>query len=297
MELDGVRVFVKVAELGSFSRAGEQLGRSKSRISLRVQELEASLGCRLFHRSTRAVQLTEDGAQFLPRAKRFVAEAEELAHMFQAPSTLRGRVRVDLPIGMARGVVIPRLPELLAAHPQLELLLSTTDRRVDVVREGFDCVVRVGALPPSELVARRVGALSMVNCASPGYLVQHGVPRALQDLPNHYVVHYSPRLGADSPSFEYPDGRAYRELPMKSLVTVNATDAYHAAALAGLGIIQVPRSGARQSLAEGKLVEILPELTSQPMPVSLVQVSGRQARRPVRAVLTWLTEVLASYVD
>lgn len=291
-----MRAFVKVAELGSFSRAGEQLGRSKSRVSMRIQELEASLGCRLLHRSTRAVQLTEDGAQFLVRAKRFVAEAEELAHMFQAPSTLRGRVRVDLPIALARNVVIPRLPELLAAHPLLELLLSTTDRRVDVVREGFDCVVRVGALAESELVARRLGELSMVNCASPAYLAQHGTPRALEDLAKHYVVHYSLRLGADPPSFEYADGANYRELAMPCLVTVNATDAYQAAALAGLGIIQVPRSGVRQALASGTLLEILPELTCKPLPVSLVQVGGRPARKPVRTVLTWLADILTSYV-
>ncbi len=297
MDLEGVRAFVKVAELGSFSRAGEQLGRSKSRVSMRIQELEASLGCRLLYRSTRAVQLTEDGAQFLVRARRFVAEAEELSHMFQAPSTLRGRVRLDIPIGLARNVIIPRLPELLAAHPQLELLLSTTDRRVDVVREGFDCVLRVGALGASDLVARRIGALSMVNCASPAYLLKHGVPRTLADLSGHYVVHYSPRLGADSPSFEYPEDGGYRELPMKSQITVNATDAYQAAAVAGLGIIQVPRSGTRHGVAAGTLVEILPELTSKPMPVSLVQVGGRQARKPVRTVMTWLADILIGYLD
>ena len=137
----------------------------------------------------------------------------------------------------------------------------------------------------------------MVNCASPAYLARHGTPTTLADLAQHYVVHYSPRLGADSPSFEYPDDQGYQELPMKCLVTVNATDAYHAAALAGLGIIQVPRSGARQSLASGALLEILPELTCKPMPVSLVQVGGRQARKPVRVVLTWLADILASYVD
>src|SRR5688572_16037499 len=139
MDLQAVRIFVRVAELGSFTRAGEQLGLSKARASIRVQELEAELGCQLLLRTTRAVRLTEDGEQFLPRAKRLVLEADELSGMFQARSTLRGRVRIDLPIRFARDHVIPRLPELLSTHSQLELLVSTTDQRIDVVREGFDC--------------------------------------------------------------------------------------------------------------------------------------------------------------
>src|SRR5262245_40234025 len=116
MELDAVRIFVRVAELGSFTRAGEQLGLSKARASIRVQELEVELGCRLLLRSTRVVRLTEDGEQFLPRAKRLILDADEMAAMFQTPSNLRGRVRVDLPVRFARDHIIPRLPEFLAAH-------------------------------------------------------------------------------------------------------------------------------------------------------------------------------------
>src|SRR5688572_22541988 len=142
MDLQAVRIFVRVAELGSFTRAGEQLGLSKARASIRIQKLEAELGCRLLLRTTRAVRLTEDGEQFLPRAKRLVVDSDELSSMFQARSALRGRVRIDLPIRIARDHIIPRLPEFLATHPQVELLVSTTDRRVDLVREGFDCVLR-----------------------------------------------------------------------------------------------------------------------------------------------------------
>src|SRR5689334_19209702 len=117
----------------------------------------------------------------------------------------RYRVRVDMPQGLARSLVIPRLPQLLAAHPQLELQLSSTDRRVDLVREGFDCVLRVGRLDDSDLVARRLGDLSMTNAASPAYLKRHGTPRSLEDLDDHLVVHYSTRFGTDTPGFEYRD--------------------------------------------------------------------------------------------
>src|SRR5215471_7235425 len=221
MEIDAVRIFVRVAELGSFTRASEQLGLSKARASIRIQELEAELGCRLLLRSTRAVRLSEDGEQFLPRAKRLVLDAEELAGMFRAPSTLRGRVRLDLPIGFACDHVIPRLPEFLAAHPQIELLISTTDRRVDLVREGFDCVLRVGKLSDSGLVARKLGVLPMVNCASPTYLRKFGTPLTLGDLDHHYLVDYAPSLGGTPPAFEYRDGSRYRERSMRSLITVN----------------------------------------------------------------------------
>jgi len=293
MDLEGVRVFVRVAELGSFTRAAEQLGLSKARASIRVGELEAELGCRLFRRSTRAVHLTEDGEAFVARARRLVTDAEELAAMFQAPKNLRGRVRIDLPNELARNHVLPRLPAFLAAHPQLELLVSTSDRRVDVLREGFDCVLRVGELSDSSLVARRLGSLSLVNLASPSYLLKFGVPKHPDDLGRHVLVHYSQSLGGDPPAFEYREGSSDRLVPMRSLVTVNGTDAYRAACLAGLGIIPSPRSGVRAALAAGDLVEILPDFVCAPMPVSLVQDDVSRARKPVRAVVAWLAQVVA----
>lgn len=291
MNLEAVRIFVRVAELGSFTQAGLQLGLSKARISIRVQELESEVGARLLLRSTRAVRLTEDGAQFLPRAQQLVRDTDEISAMFQSPSTLRGRVRIDLPTRWARRRIIPRLPEFLSTHPHLELLVSTTDHHVDVVREGFDCVLRIGNLSDSGLVARRLGTLSMVNCASPGYLTRFGVPTRLDELDHHFLVGYSPTLSGAKASFEYWDGSVYREKAMQSMVTVNGTDAYFSACLAGLGIIQVPRKGTGPSIAEGQLVEILPELPSEPMPVSLVQ-AHRRPRKPVRAVMDFIAAAI-----
>jgi DNA-binding transcriptional LysR family regulator len=296
VDLERLRMFVKVAELASFTRAAEQLGMPKSRVSLGVRALEEELGSRMLHRTTRAVRLTPDGELLVARAHRLLLEADDLAAMFQAPSTLRGRVRVDLPVGMARDVIIPRLPELLATHPHLELLLSTTDRRVEVVREGFDCVLRIGALADSGLVARRLGELSMANYASPAYLRKYGIPRGLDDLERHFVVHYSPSLGGDEPVFEFPDGGGHRERPMRSLVTVNDSAAYEAACLAGLGIIQAPRWNRRDLVERGLLVEVLPELTCAPMPVSLVHGHGRNVPRRVRAVMAWIAQVVEAFL-
>jgi DNA-binding transcriptional LysR family regulator len=275
MDLEDVRTFIKVAELASFSRASEQLGSSKSRVSLRVSSLEAVLGCRLLSRSTRAVRLTSDGELFLTRARRLVLEADELAALFQAPSTTRGRLRVDLPLRTAHDVVIPRLGEFLAAHPLLEVLVSSTDRRVDVVRDGFDCVLRVGSLVDSGLAVRRLGVMSMVNLVSPAYLTRYGTPRTSSDLGRHYVVHYAPTLGAGVPSFEYEDGGRYRLHPMRSLITVNNAIAYTAACVAGLGIIQAPRYGAKRELADGTLVEVLPSSPSPCPSPSCIRTGAR----------------------
>lgn len=296
LDVESLRIFVKVAELASFTAAGAQLGVPKSRASLRIQALEAELGTRLLQRSTRVVRLTPDGEQLLPRARRLVIEADEVAGLFAAPSSLRGEVRVDLPTSLARDVFIPRLPELFAAHPGLEVLLSATDRRVDVVREGFDCVLRIGQLADSGLVARRLGSLPMTNYASPGYVRRHGMPFSLEELEHHVIVHYSVAFGREAPSFEYPLEGRWAEKPMKSLVTVNNTDAYLAACIAGLGIIQAPRMGMASPLASGAIVEVLPELACAPLPVSIVHAYSRSPPRRVRAVMTWMEHVLAPHL-
>jgi DNA-binding transcriptional LysR family regulator len=291
-DLEAVRAFLKVAELGSFTQAGLHLALSKSRISLLVRALERDLGVGLLQRSTRAVHLTLDGEQFRLRAQRLLAEADELGAMFQTQPALRGQIRADLPVRLAREYVIPRLPEFLAAHPELEVLLSTTDRRVDVLRDGFDCVVRVGALKDSGLVSRKLGVMPMLNCASPAYLRRYGTPRTLGDLDVHWVVHYTLEFGTDAPSFEYRERTGSLELAMRSRVTVNNADAYTAACLAGLGIIQVPRLGLTPHMSSGALVEILPEFSCPPMPVSLVHAHARHVPKRVRAFMAWLVEIV-----
>ena len=293
VDLDSLRIFTKVAEQKSFTRAGEQLKLPKSRVSARISALETELGTRLFQRSTRVVELSEDGRRLLPRAEQLLAEADQIETLFQVSRGLRGTVRVDLPVNLACDVVIPRLPEWFATYPNVELLFSTTDRRVDVLREGFDCVVRVGALVDSTLLARKIGTLELANAASPDYLERHGVPRSPDDLERHLVVHYSLRFGSDAPSFEWQADGVVHEHPMNSVLTVNNADAYRTACLAGLGIIQAPRIGLDSAFANGQLVEILPSFRAAPMPVSIVHAYGRGVPRRVRAAMTWLAKVLA----
>jgi DNA-binding transcriptional LysR family regulator len=298
MELDTLRIFEKVAELSSFSRAAEQLGLAKPRVSNGVQQLETRLGTRLLHRTTRRVRLTPDGEQFFERCRELLAEADELQAMFQrSPAALRGRLRLDLPNAVARNFVIPRLPEFMAAHPQIELELSTTDRRVDVVHEGFDCVLRIGALADSGLVARPLGVMRQINCASPGYLRAHGTPDTLDDLARHRLVHYSTALGAPRPGWEYQEDDRTRFQPMPGAITVNSSDAYQAACLAGLGMIQAPALGTLPLIAQGELVEVMPGFTAAPLPVSLLYPNRRHVAKRVQALMAWLAAVLEPQLE
>lgn len=285
LDLASLAVFVRVAELGSFTEAARQLGMPKARASAHVQRLEAELGTLLLQRSTRVLRLTPEGERLIERAPPLLAEAEEIEAMFGPDRVLRGRVRVELPVVVALEFVVPRLPDLLARHPALQVEICASDRIAPAMREGFDLVLRIGPVHEPGLVGRRLGTSEIGNYASAGYLARYGTPRAVEDLDSHYVVHYA---ADSSPNFEYLDGDAYREHPMRSQVTVDNFEVYEAACAAGLGIAQLPRAGRRADL-----VEILPTLRARPVPVTLLHTHGRSAPRRVQVVRDWLVEILA----
>ncbi len=176
-KIHAMQLFIRVAELESFSRAADTLGLPKGSVSRQIQALENHLGTQLLHRTTRRVQLTQDGMIYYERAKDLLSNLDELDGLFHHdPSSISGKLRVDMPVGVARNLVMPRLPSFLHQYPGLELELSSSDRLVDLIREGFDCVVRVGTLKDSGLIARPLGKLTQINCASPQYLARFGYP-------------------------------------------------------------------------------------------------------------------------
>lgn len=297
-KIHAMQLFVRVAELESFSRAAETLGLPRGSVSRQIQALEAALGARLLHRTTRRVQLTQDGLVYYERARDLLANLDELDGLFvQDPASVSGRLRVDMPVGVAKNQVIPRLPAFLQQYPGIEIELSSSDRLVDVVREGFDCVVRVGQLKESGLVARPLGKLTQVNCASPDYLARFGYPQTLEDLATHALVHYAANLGARPQGFEVWSDNETRWVKTGGVLTVNSTETYHAACLAGLGIIQVPRIGVAEALRSGALIEVLPQYRGAPMPVSLIYPHRRNLSRRVHLFMEWLDGVMKSYVD
>jgi DNA-binding transcriptional LysR family regulator len=296
--IDAMRAYIRVAELGSFTQAADSLGLSKASISSAIRDLETSLGARLLQRTTRRVQMTPDGHLFYERSRDMLAELDELQAMFQVEeAALAGRLRIDMPVAVARNIVLPALPTFLRAHPRLQLELSSTDRRVDAVREGFDCVLRVGALENSSLIARPLGHFGMVNCASPAYLERHGIPRTIGDLHSHFLVDYAPALGGRAALFDYLEGGEKHNCEVAAALAVNNSDAYQAACLAGLGIIQAPRSGMHELLAQGRLVPVLPDYPPPPMPVTLLYPSRRQLSRRVRRFMDWVAETMQPWLD
>lgn len=298
--IEHLQIFLRVAEMRSFSRAAESLGTQKGRASTVVRQLEEELGVRLLHRTTRNVQLTEDGRSFYLRARNLLSDFDDMSTMFAGPdAALRGRLRVDLPTELARTTLVPALPAFMAANPDLELELSSTDRQVDLVEEGIDCVLRIGPIGDESLIARPVGRLRMVNAASPAYLAQHGTPVSLDDLwqQGHKTIHYSRILGARPYGWEYPEGDAYATLPLPGALQVNSVQTYEAAGLAGLGLIQAAYTGVERYLKSGALVEVLPHLRPAPLEVSLVVAHRRNLSRRVRIFMAWVEDVLTPYLD
>jgi len=296
--LDAMTAFVRVAELQSFTAAAASLGLPKSSASAAVAQLEAHLKTQLFFRTTRRVQLTHDGQAYYERCRELLSDFEDVDAMFErTPSALSGVIRVDMPVSMARGFVVPRLPDFLDRHPGIDIELSCTDRRVDVIAEGFDCVIRVGMLADSGLMARPLGEMRMGNYASPAYLAAHGEPVALDDLARHRLIHYAATLGSRPFGFEYRDGDTYRVVDMAGRVTVNNTEAFAAAALAGLGLYQSPRTGNRRHVESGALVEILKAYEAEPLPVSLIYPRRRHQARRARAFMDWIAGIMADYLS
>jgi DNA-binding transcriptional LysR family regulator len=290
--LELLRTFVRVYELASFTGAADNLGLPRSTVSEHIRVLEQRLGARLLQRTTRRVQPTQDGQLLYERCRDMLDQVEEVEGLFREDSLLAGRLRIDLPIALARSLVVPRLAEFLDKHPAIEIEVSATDRRVDLVREGFDCVLRIGEVTDNGLVARRLGSYPLVNCASPGYLRRHGIPKTLADLADHHLIHYVPVLGARSAGFEYEEYGKPMCLPMRGRVTVNNSDSYKLACMGGFGLIQVPLAGVRDSLESGELQMVLPNHVPAPMSASLLYAHRRNLPRRVRAFMDWLAALI-----
>jgi len=290
---ESLKRFMRVAELGSFTKAADSLGLPKASISLAVQQLENKLQTQLFHRTTRKVQLTPDGQLFYEKSKDVLSEIEELETLFISDdSQVSGIVRVNMSQPMARHLVIPALPAFLQRHPNLNIEISSEDRKVDLVSEGYDCVVRTGEVEESGMIMRKIGNMPQTNFASPGYLATYGEPHTLADLQHHSLIHYQTSSNKRFDAFEYQLDGELHSVKMPSRICVNNTDAYRAACVAGLGIMQAPKLGAMELLNNGQLIEILPDWTAPSMAVSMLFPHRRNLSKRVRIFMDWLTEIV-----
>ncbi len=289
-------IFKKVADLKSFTNAADDLELPKSAVSAAIARLEQKLGTRLLLRTTRQVQLTPDGSSFYERAEKILYDAHELENMFRANiDKISGTLRVDMPIGMAQKLVIPSLWEFIDKYPRLNVEISSTDRNVDIIYEGFDCVIRVGKNNDNNAGIRELGKKPVINCISRTYAEKYGIPKSLEDLDSHYVVDYALNFTEKNPCFEYFDGNKTIEAPMKHMISVNNSVAYHAACMSGFGIIQIPFIGVRDLINSGDIIEILPHYKPLPMPINFLTPQRRNLPARTIVFFNWLETKMDDY--
>lgn len=298
-KLDQYRVFLQVAQMGSFIKAAHALELPRASVSAAIQQLESALGTRLLHRTTRQVRLTADGAQLAEHVRSLLTEAEDIDQLFQSRQRqVAGRLVVDVPSRIARRLIAPALPGLLRRYPRLQLLLGSTDRAIDLVQDGVDCVVRVGSLSNSSLVARPVGRLALINCASPDYLREHGTPREPAELANgHWAIGYAVSATGRVAPWEYLQNGRELQLAVPSRVIVNNAENYIACCRAGLGLIQIPRFDVQYLLDARELVEVMPAHRATPMEVSLLYAHRRQRSRRLSVFVEWFEALIRPHLE
>jgi LysR family transcriptional regulator for bpeEF and oprC len=287
-----MQVFTRIVDANSFSRAADTLNLPRASVSNIIQNLEAHLNVRLLQRTTRRLSLTPDGAAYYERCVRILAEVEEAESAFSISSKApRGRLRIDMPGALGRLLVLPELFEFYWSYPALELVLGFNERRIDLIREGIDCAIWVGSLENSTLVDRRIGLVSYITAASPGYLASHGAPQTVDDLQEHTAVKYFIGQAERVLDFDFVAGAQAVQAKMRGVIAVNDAEAYLNCGLKGLGIIQVPLFMARKHLDAGKLVEVLPDFKPLPQPISVVYPHKLHLSPNVRVFVDWIVEL------
>jgi DNA-binding transcriptional LysR family regulator len=301
-QLAAMRAFVRVVEAGTFTRAADALDTPKPTVTKLIQNLEAHLRTRLLNRTTRRVTVTPDGAAYYERAVRILGEIEELdGSMSRSQASPRGKLRVDVGGGFALLLIIPALPAFHARYPDIQIDLGVSDRAADLIGENVDCVLRAGDLTDQSLVARRVGEMRFVTCAAPAYLDRFGAPGHPRDLESdhHVVSYFNARTGRLVPmTFTRLSERAgvqeKLEIQGRYIVAVNDGDAYVAAGLTGLGVIQAPVFMVGQHLDAGAVRPVLSDWSPVSRPLHVVYPPNRHLSNRLRVFVDWIVTLFAS---
>lgn len=296
--IDAMQAFVRVVDTGSFTRAAETLQASRTRVTQLVQQLETHLRVKLLHRTTRKVNVTADGAAYYERVVRLLADLDDAeTSLSTASEAPRGRLRVDVPAPFALHILVPALTAFHARYPDIQLDLGASDRKVDLIDENVDCVVRGGELTDASLRARHVGDLLLGVYASPAYLARAGMPvhpSALED-PAHRIVSY--RRSRTGSALTTPMRRGDEELRVQGrhALSVDDGNAYLAAGIAGLGVLWLPQYMARAPQARGELVPLFEDWRLDPMPMHVAFPPSRHVSRKLRVFIDWIVELMAQH--
>ncbi|HEV3428199.1 MAG TPA: LysR family transcriptional regulator [Paraburkholderia sp.] len=295
--LQTMQIYVNIVERGSFTQAAEALQLHRPAVTKAVQQLEAELGIRLLNRSTRRVSTTAEGEAFYQRCVQLLANVNEtfasFAQFAQHRPQPKGRLRIELPVALAKSMVVPALPDFQQLYPQVEIVLGVNDQPADLISEGIDCVVRVGELKDSGLIARQIGMVQMATGASPAYLARHGVPRTLDDLQAHKAVNFFSGRNRRVMDWTFRPGGKTVALKLQSGILTDNFDALLACGLAGCGIVQALRPALQPYIDTGHLVEVLPNIAPVPKPVSVMYPNRDHLPGKVRVFIDWIAELAA----
>lgn len=293
---DAMQAFARVVEAGSFTKAAQTLHMSKTSVTQLVQQLEARLRVKLLNRTTRRVNVTADGAAYYERVQRLLADLDDAETSLSSASAVPGgRLRVDVPSPLARMILVPALPAFLSRYPDMQIHMGVSDRRVDLIGDSVDCVVRGGTLTDPSLMARHVGDLQLVACAAPGYLRQAGTPAHPRELDgtHHRVVGFTwARSGRTYPYILRRDGESL-EVQGRYALAVDDGNAYLAAGLAGLGILWLPHYMCKAHLALGELVPLFDGWQFDPMPLYVAYRPNRHVSAKLRVFIEWVAGLMA----
>lgn len=284
---ENIKIFIEIVDSGSFTQAAENLQIHRPAVTKALQQLEQESGVRLLQRTTRRINLTSEGEEFYRRSKPLLAQADDLLESFAPGRPLHGQLRVDMPIAFARQIVVPKLPAFYQAYPDLEIILSSSDVRRDMLRDGLDCVLRMGALDDGDYVARTLGNIKMTTCASPDYLARFGIPHTLEDLQNHQGVNWINSSSRQVMPWSFRRGTVTEEISIPGKLILDNSEVYIAAGLAGLGLLQGMNFFLQPYIDKGQLVEVLPDFPCPRRRLSLLY-PHRHLSHKVRVFAQWL---------
>ena len=293
--LDCMKAFVRVVETGSFTKAADTLGLSRTTVTQLIQQLEAHLRIKLLNRTTRKVNVTNDGAAYYERVVRLLTELSEIENSLpSASSAPRGLLRVDVPSPFANIVLVPALPDFFAQFPGIQLELGASDRKVDLISDNVDCVVRGGEITEGALIARHVGDLQLGVYAAPSYLKRSGTPLHPHELreSEHRIVRY--RWANEIPYAMYKDGERVR-LQGHSMLEIDDGNAYLTAGLVGLGVLWLPEYMAKSHIESGELVQLFPNWQFDSMPLYVAYAPNRYASKQLRVFIEWITQLITQH--
>lgn len=280
-------IFVHVVESGSFIRAAEQLQMHRPAVSKAIQQLEAELGVQLLHRTTRRLSLTGEGDAFYQRAKALLGEMDTLIASYSPTQAIRGSLRLDFPLTLAHSLLIPALAQFQALYPDIDIVLTSSDRRIDLIAEGIDCVVRLGELADSSFIARRIGEVAMITCAAPAYLARYGQPQTLEQLAQHKAVNFFSDRSREVMEWKFVLNGKVVSHRVDSAILLDNSDTFLSCGLAGMGLIQGVAFALQPHIASGALVPVLTHYRSAPKAVSVLYPDKRNLSPRVRVFIEW----------